>query len=1134
LRGLKVLPITIAVGLLAAAQASAAPSLTVRRWNPNDPKVPAALQQRARENEALLLKRSHLVPHVLSEPGVDWSPFASRRLGWRAPLKAIRDIRTSSTASGPAIAAGPPDTITVAVIRIDFLNDRGGDASSGTGRFNLDPADTVNNPVDRPPHNRTFYRKHLEALSRYYDAMTYGRVVVRGEVWPRDETKAYSVSDMADFGPWTFSQDIEAAAVHMFRTFLFAADSQAHQMNDTIPWNSIDRVMLIHAGSDLQSDVRSDSKEDIPSFTLGVVDTDVVIFPDSSNRYRPVDRASFIPETANQDGFFGALNGVIAHESGHNFFGYVDLYNVDTGFPAVGFWSLMDSGNLAGGLVKTSTGEDIFATGFLPPSVDPFHRFFSSDVLNFTEAPYGAPDSLMDSERHPDMRRVTLSSDEFLVLENRFQTYLYGDTTHLDQDDTTGVILGPKFPDRYEYDALAPGSGILVWHIDDSVITFENSLRPTADFGINTDPNRLGVGVVEADGLADIGDIGSPFIFGSYRDPYYRGNNVVLDDDTAPNLRPHIGTRPHLRITVQDTTQATMRFRTDRFWQLPGWPVSFQQAVFPAGGPQLLAVDADGDGKLEVCWAGADSISPDSTSLFAIRSNGTGIGSSPVFASLDRRPYPVMAALPIGGPNPEQGPALFAATTFADGPLATDAGGQLWLLDHLGFTYGSAWPVSPTGAKLTTPPVFIGSFPNAQIAAGATDGNVYLYNLDGTLWGKSDHALTGSVVGRLAASPSSTGEWMVSAGSATGQVAVYQLATTSPTLGSVTQVQGWPQQVSTRNGFTPDFLWLDMDGAGGAAGDVTGCGAARPELIVHDADRLWGFCAAGRPLTGWGRSFGDTLAPGLGAGDPDGDGLPEVLIQTMNSKVAFVNLTGAPSPGWPKAGSPEGVLHDDTLLTGRHEIHRFPSMSPPLALDLDGHGRPAVVALNTSGIIAALRADGRTPDGWPLATGSGVSGAPLAADLDRDGQLDLVAPDRFGTLYAYTIPVAASAGPANAWTMLGGDPERTCRLPAARTSVAPAPSAGPLVSGSLKAFPNPARRRPISIAYTLTEPSRVEFRVLDTSGHEVASFSRDGRMAENLESWDPGSLPAGLYVVQVRIHGSKTEFNQALPVGVLK
>ena len=96
--------------------------------------------------------------------------------------------------------------------------------------------------------------------------------------------------------------------------------------------------------------------------------------------------------------------------------------------------------------------------------------------------------------------------------------------------------------------------------------------------------------------------------------------------------------------------------------------------------------------------------------------------------------------------------------------------------------------------------------------------------------------------------------------------------------------------------------------------------------------------------------------------------------------------------------------------------------SPPLALDLTGDGHPELVALSASGVIAALDAAGRTPDGWPLATGVGASGSMLATDLDGDGALEIVAPDRFGKLYAYSVPssLVATASP---WRMLGGDPE---------------------------------------------------------------------------------------------------------------
>jgi len=145
-----------------------------------------------------------------------------------------------------------------------------------------------------------------------------------------------------------------------------------------------------------------------------------------------------------------------------------------------------------------------------------------------------------------------------------------------------------------------------------------------------------------------------------------------------------------------------------------------------------------------------------------------------------------------------------------------------------------------------------------------------------------------------------------------------------------------------------------------------------------------------------------------------------------------------------------------------------------------------------------------------------------------------VAPDRFGLLYAYSLPVSSGNPAASSWTMAGGDPGRTSSLPAARTSGAPAPAPGPLVAGSLKAYPNPARRQPVSFAFELTEPAQVEFRILDTSGHEVASFSRSGLQADNLVTWDPGRLPAGLYLAQLRFRGSGGDRRETMQVGVLR
>ena len=336
-------------------------------------------------------------PDMVSHPRVNWAPHAARRAGWhRAPIHPERTLVGTEFLGGSgdvqaAPPVTPPDTINVAFIRIEFQNDRGGSESSGDGRFDLSTPGDAAPPIDRPPHNRSFYMAHHEALARYYDTQSYGRVVIRGEVWPRDENGAYHCTDMADFGPWAFSQGIYRAAVNMFRSMIFAADTQSVKIfNDQIPWDQFDRIVLIHAGSDLQSDVLQDSKEDIPSFTIGVGDTDVVIFPRDTVMAFPIDRASIVPETINQDGYYGAINGVCAHECGHLMFGFADLYDVNTGLPRVGLWSLMDSGNLVGSKVVLQDQSILFATGLLPPSIDPWQRAFVGDALHFREVDWGS------------------------------------------------------------------------------------------------------------------------------------------------------------------------------------------------------------------------------------------------------------------------------------------------------------------------------------------------------------------------------------------------------------------------------------------------------------------------------------------------------------------------------------------------------------------------------------------------------------------------------------------------------------------------------------------------------------------------------------------------------------------------
>jgi hypothetical protein len=56
----------------------------------------------------------------------------------------------------------------------------------------------------------------------------------------------------------------------------------------------------------------------------------------------------------------------------------------------------------------------------------------------------------------------------------------------------------------------------------------------------------------------------------------------------------------------------------------------------------------------------------------------------------------------------------------------------------------------------------------------------------------------------------------------------------------------------------------------------------------------------------------------------------------------------------------------------------------------------------------------------------------------------------------------------------------------------------------------------------------------DTSGHQVAEFKRDGLQGDNVVEWDPGHLPAGLYLSRVRFRGASSETDEHIWIGVLR
>ena len=86
----------------------------------------------------------------------------------------------------------------VLALRADFpLESPDESTTTGLGAFDLrfavDASDDYAPPFDLPPHDRTYFEKHLRALDRYYRTVSEGRVEIAAEVFPREQRLAYTL-----------------------------------------------------------------------------------------------------------------------------------------------------------------------------------------------------------------------------------------------------------------------------------------------------------------------------------------------------------------------------------------------------------------------------------------------------------------------------------------------------------------------------------------------------------------------------------------------------------------------------------------------------------------------------------------------------------------------------------------------------------------------------------------------------------------------------------------------------------------------------------------------------------------------------------------------------------------------------
>jgi M6 family metalloprotease-like protein len=1014
--------------------------------------------------------------------------------------------------------AGMPDTVRVLGIRVDFENDSlGPQTSTPDGRFDMRDGKSLGMVIDPPPHDRGYFMAHMAAMSRYWRDQSFGNLVITYDVYPHADSSAYRLRDTGTYGPWTLGAASYQEAQRFFRDGITAADQ-----SDTIPWDQFDVIILFHAGSDFQADVLGDSQRDIPTFQIGLNDSVAV-----SGGAFGVHGGIVMPETENQDGYLGALNGTMAHEFGHTQ-GLPDLYDINTFFPAVGVWSNMDSGYLLGSAIQVeSTGEIVLASGILPVSLDPWCKTtLWPDGIQTVDPGHALSTSLRSSQLSSRVLKVPLGSDEYLLVENR-QADLNGDNSiYLDRDSTSSVILGPGLSStdpsdslgNKEYDFLLPGQGVLMWHIDETVIctplndsTYTCGPNANPDLGVNSNPERRGVRLMEADGIADIGNPNSAYFFGSPFDPYFVGNHTRLDDDTNPSAKTNDGARSHVRVDVLSAPAVDMAVTVDSEWRLQGWPVSADSALVqssPTYGSFLH------DGTRSVVTA-ADSL------IFAWAANGT-----PWYTSHPTGEW-------VATPRPIVLPVLFADSLYRPNALVAAHGSAIVATCTDGRVYAyrpgprngssipiSGWPpVLDTNAPsviATTPPVLA---PGGGVIVGGSDGRVFVItpSEDPTqpprVTAISDTLLVGgSPVVSAVSSNLAVGRFVGAGGYEVayalddGTIRIVEQTGKSPERFEASWHAGAP-------GFTPYLLGVDIDRAEDR----------HLELIAVDVSRgtIHCFDMTGAELPGWPVVVPGGLAGPVAAGDMDGDGYPEILAIDLTGYAHRLSRNGVERQGWPVS------------LAARYGPSAVGGTGSPILGDVDQDGRPEALFALDNGLLVALEPDGRGTPGWPISVPGAADDTPLLLSLngtdlppDPPGPpwVHLVAGGGFdGSLGGYQLPAHADSALFTSdgvsarfpWQEWGGNRRRSSVLEDSLLITA-APVASALDPGSVYCYPNPARGNEIGVAYTLGEGvTEVIIRVLDPTGREVERLTPAPEPTQNVARILLNNLASGVYVVRV-------------------
>lgn len=1023
------------------------------------------------------------------------------------PLDVVRRYKSSLSHINSS-----PDTVRALALRAEFVKD---DLKTTTGDGTFDLSNESEYVIDRPPHNRTYFQHQMLALRNYFKTVSKGRLVIESDVLPTGENDAYQLShNMVYYSGEEDEEKQKQRWAELLRDVLTAAEE-----NDNPDFASYDVYIVFHAG--VGSDISLDfdpTPFDIQSAFIDfetlkeTIGADDPAFKGIEVGDTVIKEGIILPETQNQEDVNLGLLGTSALMMGSQL-GMPSLFNTENGRAGIGQWGLMDQGSFNyNGLVPAEPCAWMkIYMGWDQPVV----------ISNLKEALIGTA----HTTSAPHIVKVPINANEYFLLENRQRDpnsdrYAFGrdvqgnriqfdSTFNINVESGLGVVVSVD-----EYDYGLPGSGILIWHIDENVI--RTNLESNT---INNNPVHRGVDVVECDGPQDIGQQYTMFTAGygtengDYWDPYWNdnishkyvngGKPVELSPTSIPNSNAYGHADSHIRIHNFSSKDTIMS-------------CSISSDIFKSGFPQLLNTEC-GEGALTFTYVQGEPV------LIAVGMNGDVFGCHIDGSKLISNDETVTVSDYTGRETTfDLARMINVGNTVSRPPLMQDFNDDsiddIWIVDDGGvLTVWSFTDADQNGqadllASLdlddtpTAGPVSSDDIPTAgfirsdEILVGTKSGVVYFISkADGHLKIHKTLNVGNEQINGVNAFLSSAGK-VLAVTTDNGLVSFYRRQQDN-------YEHMWQKKIADMGvTLTPLFAELIEKNE------------PLPLAVVADNGKVTFLSYEGdivNEMRGT-QDFGVTSAPAIH--DINGDGRPEILFISSTKLAAFQWGSGVP------------VLNFPVEFTVNQPSQ--PQLAAPVT-QKDG----SVYFASPDGMIYGYNGDGGSIKSeqfsGPLSVSATLRTTPLILENDdkKNGGLFAISGD--GYLYGWDIPLSEPG-----WQKYGNDPANSFKSRSTAEQQEPkSTSSGQVMpENQVFCYPNPAAEGFTNIRYSLAENvSKVSIRIYDVAGELVTELKNNAVTPGDHEVvWNIGDVQSGAYLARVEAKTASGNSVKFIKIAVVK